>query len=225
MVFKISLCASVLMGLVGTANAATVTFTDQSSFLSSLSGSSSTLDFESQSSGSLINSGDTLGGITFSYSIGPPPIDMMVTNDFLTTSGSNYLGLDDAGNYNLFIAGDTFTMTFDTPQNAIGMYLVSGDVLFENDVSITTSSGSAFNSDVVNITFGDGGFAYYIGLTSDTAFSSATLQFDTAAEGAFLYSIDDITVSAVPVPAAVWLFASGLIGLTGVARRKATYRN
>jgi hypothetical protein len=29
------------------------------------------------------------------------------------------------------------------------------------------------------------------------------------------------TVSAVPVPAAVWLFGSGLVGLIGVARRKA----
>jgi len=28
-------------------------------------------------------------------------------------------------------------------------------------------------------------------------------------------------VSAVPVPAAVWLFDSGLLGLVGVARRKA----
>ena len=30
----------------------------------------------------------------------------------------------------------------------------------------------------------------------------------------------DITVSAVPVPPAVWLFGSGLVGLIGVARRK-----
>lgn len=29
------------------------------------------------------------------------------------------------------------------------------------------------------------------------------------------------TITAVPVPAAVWLFGSGLIGLAGVARRKA----
>ena len=28
------------------------------------------------------------------------------------------------------------------------------------------------------------------------------------------------TVAAVPVPAAVWLFGSGLLGLVGVARRK-----
>ncbi len=30
-----------------------------------------------------------------------------------------------------------------------------------------------------------------------------------------------ITVTAVPVPAAVWLFGSGLLGLAGIARRKA----
>ena len=33
------------------------------------------------------------------------------------------------------------------------------------------------------------------------------------------FYIDGIKVSAVPVPAAVWLFGSGLIGLVGIARR------
>lgn len=31
----------------------------------------------------------------------------------------------------------------------------------------------------------------------------------------------NMDLTAVPVPAAVWLFGSGLIGLVGVARRKA----
>jgi hypothetical protein len=31
---------------------------------------------------------------------------------------------------------------------------------------------------------------------------------------------DDVSLTAVPVPAAVWLFGSGLLGLVGVARRR-----
>lgn len=34
------------------------------------------------------------------------------------------------------------------------------------------------------------------------------------------FKISSLTVTAVPVPAAVWLFASGLVGMVGVARRK-----
>ena len=36
-----------------------------------------------------------------------------------------------------------------------------------------------------------------------------------------VYSGDVSAISAVPVPGAVWLFGSGLIGLIGIARRKA----
>ena len=39
------------------------------------------------------------------------------------------------------------------------------------------------------------------------------------AAGSFAPTLD-ITVSAVPVPAAAWLFGSGLLGLVGVARKK-----
>jgi len=35
-----------------------------------------------------------------------------------------------------------------------------------------------------------------------------------------LFTIDHIEISEVPIPAAVWLFGSGLIGLVGLARRK-----
>jgi len=36
----------------------------------------------------------------------------------------------------------------------------------------------------------------------------------------FIWAVHDGDVSAVPVPAAVWLFGTGLIGLAGLARRK-----
>ena len=33
-------------------------------------------------------------------------------------------------------------------------------------------------------------------------------------------TVTTMTVNPVPIPAAVWLFGSGLIGLIGIARRK-----
>jgi len=44
---------------------------------------------------------------------------------------------------------------------------------------------------------------------------------ETTAMSAFI--LGDLTIaSPVPIPPAVWLFGSGLIGLVGIARRKAT---
>ena len=53
--------------------------------------------------------------------------------------------------------------------------------------------------------------------TSNTAapFYPSTFPNGTTATGGWFYQ-----TSAVPVPAAVWLFGSGLLGLIGVARRK-----
>jgi len=70
---------------------------------------------------------------------------------------------------------------------------------------------------------------YNYSATADaSATGGITLQFNStcgAGAGCFAdFSIDNVKiladVAAVPVPAAVWLFGSGLIGLFGVARRK-----
>ena len=212
------LCVLCTLLLSVSANAAIITYTDEASFLAALSGPASTLDFDSTSVGTLIPSGNSLGGVTFTYNISG--LDMKVVNDFDTTSPNNYLGLDDAGNLDLFIAGDEFSMSFASPVNAIGLYIVSGDPLLAGDVSLDTSAGSALNSDVVDVTLGDGGLAYYIGLMSDTAFTSADLTFDAEAVEKFLYSVDDITTSVVPIPGAVWLFGSGLLGLISLSKRR-----
>lgn len=208
--------------ITGRAYGLTTTYTDQLSFLGALPGATHTVTFDAQSAGISLPSGTNIGGMTLNYSIsgGPPPsaLDAMVTNDFLTTSGANYLGLNDPGNYNLFIAGDEFSLAFDQAVSAVGMYFVSGDPLFANDISIVTSSGTAFNGDAVDIAFPDGGLAYYVGLVSDTLFASASVQFNSAAVGTFLYSVDDITTSTVPIPAAGWLFGSGLVALIRIKR-------
>jgi hypothetical protein len=48
------------------------------------------------------------------------------------------------------------------------------------------------------------------GVTADSSISNVVFSFGTAPE----------TLVGVPIPAAVWLFGSGLIGLIGIARRK-----
>lgn len=58
------------------------------------------------------------------------------------------------------------------------------------------------------------------GILSGNAFESTVVDWDFS--GNVTGSSYSMTVTAVPVPAAVWLFGSGLLGLIGVARRKAS---
>ena len=65
-----------------------------------------------------------------------------------------------------------------------------------------------------------------VGWGSDTSVRLTVqnnLTADTTAQGelAFIQKKFSIDIPGVPVPAAVWLFGSGLIGLVGVARRRA----
>jgi len=39
--------------------------------------------------------------------------------------------------------------------------------------------------------------------------------------GTAVFGMDNVRINSVPIPAAVWLFASGLLGLIGIARKKA----
>ena len=45
------------------------------------------------------------------------------------------------------------------------------------------------------------------------------IQLDASGDG--LWGIDNIEYGVVPIPPSVWLFGSGLMGLVGIARRKA----
>lgn len=55
----------------------------------------------------------------------------------------------------------------------------------------------------------------------DNSWTNLTSLDITLSSGNFL-SIDNVQLNAVPIPAAVWLFASGLIGLIGIFRQKKT---
>lgn len=57
----------------------------------------------------------------------------------------------------------------------------------------------------------------WVGETIQIGFTSTAANFTPS--GVFYDNIN-VSAAAVPVPAAVWLFGSGLLGLIGVARRK-----
>jgi len=56
------------------------------------------------------------------------------------------------------------------------------------------------------------------GLLSGNGFDATDVNWTFSAND--IGSSYSMTITAVPVPAAVWLFGSGLLGLVGVARRK-----
>jgi hypothetical protein len=88
-----------------------------------------------------------------------------------------------------------------------------------------------FNDNINGWEFYSWGSSITAGGTTDLTSHFAPMAFDpnehyyafVAGGSALPTSVDlDLQVSAVPVPAAVWLFGSGLLGLAGFNRRKQT---
>ena len=216
-----------------TANAVLTTYTDQASFLVNLPGAETTLDFDSTAAGTLIGNGDTIGGITFNHSFFDDfGIDMQVTDVFDATSGENSLGVETDAE---FLDGDDFSLGLPSV-NAIGMYFIATDPVFADEITITIdyvddlipdfSFGTSGVQDGVDLD--DGGIPYFIGIIDTmNAFDLALIttsgnpQPIDPVDGYFGFNIDDITTSMVPIPAAGWLFLSGLIGLFTLRKKTA----
>ncbi len=213
----------VLTTMCGLAQADTIAYTNQSTFMNDLVGSAQTLDFESQSPGATVSSGGALGGITFSYDFGS--VLMQVASGWSTTSDFNYLGTDDG---DIFQAGDEFTMSF-APSSAIGLFIISADEMWDGDVVLeatlanNTLLGVSAVLDASSSTeLGDGSYAFFLGLiTTDGPITSAQLSMPDEVTGAFVYNVDDITFVAVPTPSSfAALIGMGAVGLIAVARRR-----
>lgn len=119
---------------------------------------------------------------------------------------------DDIGT-SIDIPNQSFTLqgTFDTTTSFfVGTFDVSGGLLAGTftDLSVTQTSATSPFSFEANLIYTSGSLMG--GLTVGRLEGIG----DTTNLGAKLGAV-------VPVPAAVWLFGSGLIGLIGVARRKA----
>ena len=144
----------------------------------------------------------------------PETVD--VGNDGATTNGNIYQGVDTGYNItthselsHMFYEVLGNTAYYDTsgngPQTGYGLSNIGP---FTNIRSYVYWSATEYARDTFS--------AWYFGVTTGyQSFANKSVSFY-----AWAVHSGDVGVSAVPVPAAVWLFGSGLLGLLGVAKRK-----
>lgn len=232
-------------------DASMLSFTDEASYLAAISGHSisGVQDFESLTPGTALPDGASIDhpidypipqSITFNHSIDGGLLDMTVSDVFSTTSGSNYLGVNDGGN-EVFISGDGFSIISSSSLNSIGLWIIAspGDV-FPADftLSIDGTSHEISNTGTPNQQLGqagDEGDAFFLGLVSSDDFTTINLSSFCLDDGnggceyLFDFVIDDIYMSQnitvtnlpggqeVPEPSSI---AFVILGVLGLARRR-----
>lgn len=135
------------------------------------------------------------------------------------------------GDCNGFGAGDTqdsFTFTVETGATLENLFVTTSNVSGPAGFSVTFALHVDDPVTGPTLVF-DNIFYLPLNSTSENLYrfldpgNYSASVFGQGADVAGTYSLDysvGLNVSAVPVPAAVWLFGSGFLGLVGIARRK-----
>ncbi|MFQ3248345.1 MAG: hypothetical protein ACI9O6_000147 [Glaciecola sp.] len=202
-------CITLLSLFTTQASASLMVFDDHSAFQTAVSGGTGvTLDFEPGI--------DPFDYFTLEYEDDYGSSSGAIDSGFDTTSGSNYLGVDIGFG---FLSGGDFTLSFNQTWQAIGMYLIASDELFDDDVTLTAGAGSISNVATTTSTLNDGGKTTFVGIVDTDGFTTAQLftYLDSVnGQGAFEFNIDDIQLvnfaqASVFEPSMLSLYA--LLGL------------
>lgn len=196
--------------LGGVASADTLPSLDRATFQTAIANEAGlTLqDFDSLSSGTTLG---TLNGVTYSSSTG----SSLVTNAYLTSTGSNGLGRTGVG---YFLDTDSITFTF---ANAITAFGIDVNTFAEEDGSYRAFLSTGDDAFSIFETFPGVGTGQFLGFVSDQAFTSVTISTTSG----FPYSLDTLiyggrgaVVGGVPEPSTWGLMLAGFAMVAGATR-------
>ncbi len=129
-----------------------------------------------------------------------------VTDITLSTVYGTEGSTGDTGGVNMFSTGaGGSTESLSGPLSGTTFFTIEGWSFSLTSLAVLDQKAGLLNLEGTGVLSGDG--------FDDT---NATWTFSTSSLNSYSMSI-----AAVPVPAAVWLFGTGLLGLVGIARRKA----
>jgi len=229
--YHLSIAFLILLFTSGLASATIINFSGQLDVITDnggarYSGSTPTQIFSGSFSYGLESEATTDINFPGDYNFTSPPYGGLITNGVTATSGSTTEPVQVTVDDNVVLDLDTANLL----NTLLGTSLSVGSVVDIADIDTTfvsatgvqTTFGLSFISldpnawtgmDFANFPIESGNFDHAIFFISELDASDNPL-FDG------LGVLD--TVTSVPIPAGVWLFSSGLLGLVGVARRKKT---
>ncbi|MGD2055750.1 MAG: VPLPA-CTERM sorting domain-containing protein [Gammaproteobacteria bacterium] len=130
--------------------------------------------------------------------------------------------------FNIGVANGVATNSYevlDPTYSLFGNFTAAGDTLGKrnfieitgtiDDLDFGTYSGVLMTADLTKLVVGED----LIGMNTGNIVCPF-FDFCTENESAYINLDTGLAVTTVPLPGAAWLFGSGLLGLTGIARRK-----